>query len=258
MENVSSLIKLSTIQPTEIKSTFNWIYQVQRHWQIQLKKKANKQHNDLIKVFKLSSETKTIPPTCWRWKKQPCFSFSECYLPVLTGWVGFLCRCSSSLISAHFLLPLRTYQVQNEMYIFLNPPVTILHSNLKMGSEIAPINDVYLAVWERKRLHGNGQQKTKQANKLRVTRSVRGPNGSFCDASLPTWESFLWDQSRTSLMASSMKAGGWACVNVRTLKGLNPSPEMSEIWDVTFWTAHLGITLPKSCRIAVRFRYGVT
>lgn len=224
------------------------------HRQVWNIKKANKQHNDVVKVFKLSNETKT----CWRMKKQPCFSFSQCYLPVLTGWARFFCRCSSSLISAHFLLPLRTYQGQNEMYIFLNPPVTILHSNLKMGSEIALINDVYLAVWERKHLHGNVQRKTKQANKLRVTRSVRGLNDSFCDASLPTWESFLWDQSRTSPMASSVQAGGWVCVNVRTLKGFNPTPEMSEIWDVTLWTAHLGISLPKRWRITVRFRYDVT
>lgn len=96
------------------------------------------------------------------------------------------------------------------MYIFLNPPVTIeCH---KMGSRVAPINDVYLAVWERKHLHGNVQRKpNKQTNSERLVQS--GRVGSFCDTIIPSWESFLWDQSGTSLMASSVHAGGRVCKN---------------------------------------------
>lgn len=49
------------------------------------------------------------------------------------------------------------------MYIFLNPPFMI--KCCKKGSRIAPINDVILAIWERKRLHGNVQRKpNKQTN----------------------------------------------------------------------------------------------
>lgn len=39
------------------------------------------------------------------------------------------------------------------MYIFGNPPVTILLSYVKRGPKINPINYAYLPVWERKYLH---------------------------------------------------------------------------------------------------------
>lgn len=92
------------------------------------------------------------------------------------------------------------------MYIFSKPPVTTLPSNVKMSPKIAPINYAYLAAWERKCPRSPKTwecvTKTKQANKLGPARSSRGlemqwmpAEGQKCDASCPTWESFLWDTS---------------------------------------------------------------
>lgn len=136
----------------------------------------------------------------------------------VAGWAGSLHGSSNSttfsLILAHFPPALRNNKRQNEMYIFLNPSVAI--ERQKMGSWIAPINDVNRAVWERKHLHGNVQRKpNKQTNSDRLLQSCRV--GSFCDTVLPTWESFLWDQSGTSPMASSVLAGGRVCKNAAKL-----------------------------------------
>lgn len=64
------------------------------------------------------------------------------------------------------------------MYIFKNPPVTILRSNVKMSPKITPINYVYQAVWERKYLHSPKTwecvTKTKQPNKLGPAHSSIG------------------------------------------------------------------------------------
>ena len=64
------------------------------------------------------------------------------------------------------------------MYIFKNPPVTMLLSNVKAGPKITPINYAYLAVWERKYSHSPKTwecvTKTKQPNKLRPAHSSRG------------------------------------------------------------------------------------
>lgn len=132
----------------------------------------------------------------------------------IAGWAGSLHGSSNSttfsLILAHFPLPLQNNKRQSEMYIFLNPPVTI--ERQKMGSRIAPINDVNRAVWERKHLHGNVQRKpNKQTNSDRLLQSSLV--GSFCDTVLPTWESFLREQPGTSPMASSVHAGGRVCKN---------------------------------------------
>lgn len=109
------------------------------------------------------------------------------------------------------------------MYIFSNPPVTVLLSKVKMGSKVAPINDVYGCMGE-EALPWERATKTKQANKL-VQSEARtlgsGGVGSLCDASLATWESCLWVQSGTSLMASSAHAGG--------NNAANPTPEISAL-----------------------------
>lgn len=92
------------------------------------------------------------------------------------------------------------------VYIFKKPPVTILPSNVKRSPKIAPINYAYLAAWERKCPRSPKTwecvTKTKQANKLGPARSSGGlemqrvpAEGQKCDASCPTWESFLWDTS---------------------------------------------------------------
>lgn len=64
------------------------------------------------------------------------------------------------------------------MYIFKNPPITTLLSNVKMGPKMTPINYVYLAVWERKYLHSPKTwecvMKTKQPNKLGLACSSWG------------------------------------------------------------------------------------
>lgn len=75
-----------------------------------------------------------------------------------------------------------------------------------MSPKIAPINYAYLAAWERKCPRSSKTwecvTKTQQANKLGPARSSRGlemqrvpAEGQKCDASCPTWESFLWDTS---------------------------------------------------------------
>lgn len=41
------------------------------------------------------------------------------------------------------------------MYIFINTPVTLVLSNVKIGPKITPINFAYLALWERKFLQSS-------------------------------------------------------------------------------------------------------
>lgn len=71
-----------------------------------------------------------------------------------------------------FTAPMIKCKMRYEMFIYRNPPVTMLLAIVKMGSNVAPINDVCLE-------DGRGSPSMGMHNQNQISKqtgSVRGPN----------------------------------------------------------------------------------
>lgn len=102
---------------------------------------------------------------------------SKCYLDeqVLRSILSFWSICC-------FLCEIKC-KMRFEMYIFLNPPVTMLLSIVKMASEVAPVNGACLEDGRGSACMGtcNQNQTSKQ------TGSVRGPNAGQQQSQCSLW-----------------------------------------------------------------------